>query len=569
VSTSVYKNLKTMKSKYSNHSLKAFMACLLLSATACQDFLELAPQSSLSDATAYSTPERVALSVTGMYDAAQSGYYAGNAVRGYPFGSAHVEQGDCRGEDMLNTQLFYAVTYESTYDPTTANNDFHWQTLYSLINRCNIVLDNLEKATPVGSMTQDVINGYKGEARFLRALAHHELVKHFARPYSDNPTAANSGIPVRLEPVTSGSEAEAEAAASGRETVQEVYDVILADLDYAETVLPETRASASLRISRATKAAAVGLKTRVYLHMGQWSKVVAEGNKLAPQNLAPFNIAAGSGYGAYSLPSNPYAAFSSAGSKNNTESIFSIENSDVDNAGVNGALPAMYTTSNAPTSGRALVAISPLIYNQSWFLATDARKSSTFITGADTGGGRGAFFTRKYTDVTARSDNAPVIRYAEVLLNMAEAIQRQTGTVDSRAFAMYNAVRGRANAAGTDALHDQISDFGTANALIQAILNERRIEFLAEGLRWGDIHRLAQDATFNTWGGGIPAKVNRNISNYTALYTGNPVTNTTIMTTPAQNHAAIAYSNYKFVWPIPNSETVLNPVLANQQNPGY
>lgn len=554
--------MKAMKMNIYRSILKTAGLASVLVLASCQDLLDLEPQTSFSEESAFSSPERVALSVAGMYDAAQSGFYAGGAVRGYPFGAAHVEQGDNRGEDVVNTQLFYAITYEGTYDPTTANNDFMWQTLYALINRCNVVLQGLNGVTPSGTMTQPVIDGYKGEARFLRALAYHQLIIHFSRPYSDNPTTALSGVPIRLTAITSGTSAESELAKS-RNTVAEVYTQILSDLDYAETVLPETRTPLGIQISRATKAAAVALKTRVYLHMGNFAMVITEGNKLAEEAAAPFSPA--TGYGTYTLPANPYAAFSSAGSKSNSESIFSMENDVADNAGVNGALPAMY--SPAASGGRGLVGISPLLWNEPWFLATDIRKSATFTVQDNPGGGKAAMYTKKYTDITGRSDNAPIIRYAEILLNMAEAIQRQAGaTPNARAFAMYNAVRSRSV---TDGATDDIADFATGNDLIQAILNERRIEFVCEGLRWGDISRLAQDATFNTWGGGVPAKISRNIANYSAYYTNDPNTNTTILTTPALNHAAKLYTDFRFLWPIPFSETSLNPVLAEEQNPGY
>jgi hypothetical protein len=539
---------------------------VILVGSSCSDLLDLQPQTALSDATAFATPERIALTVAGVYDAAQSGTYAGGAVRGYPFGAAHVEQGDCRGEDVVNTQAFFLITYNNTITPATANNDWHFQTLFRLINRANVVLAGLDKAVPSGTLTQAGLDAYKGECRFLRALAYHELLKHFCKPYSDNPTAAFGGMPIRSTAITGSAAAEA-AAATGRSTVAETYAFLLADLDYAEGVLPETRASRGLIISRATKAAAIAMKARVYLHMGDWANVVAEGNKLASQTTAPFSAP----YGGFNLPANPYSAFSSAGSKNNTESIWSIENNDADNASVNGALPAMYTTSAPSTGGRALVAISPLIWNQSWFLASDTRKSATFVSQDEAAngstGGKGGFFTKKYTDVTARTDNAPHLRYAELLLNMAEAIQRQAGaTPDARAFAMYNAVRSRSVA---DPATDAIGDFATGTDLIRAILNERRIEFLCEGLRWGDIHRLAQDATFNTWGGGVPAKVSALLTNYRTLYTGDPATNATILGTPSNIHAAVSYTDARFLWPIPNSEVSLNPVLAQQQNPGW
>lgn len=553
-----------MKStKFKKYFSKAAVVVMLIVVSSCQDFLDLQPQTALSEDTAFGTPDRIALTVQGVYDAAQSGLYAGNAVRGYPFGAAHVQQGDNRGEDVVNIAAFFQITYQSTYTPATLNNEWYWNTLYRLVNRANVVLEGLETAVPQGTMTQAVIDSYKGECRFLRALAYHHLLVFFAKPYSDNPNRANGGMPIRTTAITGSSAAEA-AVATGRSTVEETYQFILGDLNYAESVLPDTRAG-GLRISRATKAAAIAMKTRVYLHMGRWADVVTEGNKIASQATAPFS----STTAGLSLPANPFAAFTAAGSKNNTESIFSIEHTAEDNAGVNGGLASMYNTNQAPINGRALVGISPLLWNQPWFLPTDARKSDTFVFNTQPSGGtaKGARFTRKYTDVAGLSDNAPHFRYAEVLLNMAEAIQRGAGaTPNARAFAMYNAVRSRAV---TDPATNDISDFATGNDLIQAILNERRIEFVCEGLRWLDIHRLAQDATFNSWGGGIPAKVSTLLSNFFTYYTGDINTNNTILSTANLRHDAIPYTDARFLWPIPNSEITLNPVLAAQQNPGW
>ena len=108
----------------------AIFAVLLTLLSGCQKkVLELQPYSSFSDASAFADAAKVNLAVNGVYDAAQSGFYAGGAVRGYPFGAASIQQGDMRGEDMHNTALFYQVTYESTYSNLSANNDFHFQTL--------------------------------------------------------------------------------------------------------------------------------------------------------------------------------------------------------------------------------------------------------------------------------------------------------------------------------------------------------------------------------------------------------------------------------------------------------
>src|SRR5262249_54515768 len=95
--------------------------------------------------------------------------------------------------------------------------------------------------------------------------------------------------------------------------------------------------------------------------------------------------------------------------------------------------------------------------------------------------------------------------------------------------------------------------------LIAAILIERRIEFLAEGKRWSDISRLAKDPDFNT--GGIPAKAvngNGGASGFTTYNCGAGY---------APGQPGIQYSDYRFVWPIPQSEIDANPVIA--QNPNY
>jgi hypothetical protein len=520
----------------------------LMLATACS-VTDLTPIDALSESTAFQTPERIELAVAGVYDGAQSGFYAGGAVRGYPFGAAHLQQGDVRGEDMVSVSAFYGITYNSTYDATTPNNGFFWQTAYAMINRANVVIDGIRKAPVAGSLTQSVKNSYEAEMRLLRAMGHFYLLANFARPFGDNPTAAAGGIPYREQPVgTSTGVSVDEATKQGRNTVAECYDKMLADLDFAETNLSATRARNG--ITRATKGAAIALKTRIRLHQNNFAQVIVEANKLVPTtgNLV-------SPIGGYQLTATPMGPFG-AGNKANVESIFSIENNDVDNGGVNGAAPSMYVASTA--GGRGILGISPIIWNQPFFPTNDFRKSADMVLqdGA-TSPGRGAMFTRKYADATARTDNAPIVRYAEVLLNAAEAIARTTTGVDARALQLLNAVRNRAVPAGTGRYTE--ASFKTNQELVQAVLNERRIEFLAEGIRWLDVHRLGTDVVFNS--GGIPAKAS-NTNVFTALYTNNP-------TTTFVRLAAIPYANFRFIWPLPIEEINNNPTLKTQQNPGW
>ncbi|MGB5005756.1 MAG: RagB/SusD family nutrient uptake outer membrane protein, partial [Ferruginibacter sp.] len=160
-------------------------AFLLLLNASCKKVLDIGPYNSLTDVTSFTTPDRIESAVNGVYDAAQSGFYAGGVVRGFPFGAASIEQGDMRGEDMLTFVTFYQITYEATYNPTTANNVYMFETLYSLINKANLTIEGVAGAVSKGIISNALGNVYIGECRLLRAMAHHELLLHFARPYRD------------------------------------------------------------------------------------------------------------------------------------------------------------------------------------------------------------------------------------------------------------------------------------------------------------------------------------------------------------------------------------------------
>lgn len=523
------------KTKYK--ILGASLLALCLSFNSCKKFTELDPLSALSETTAFTTPENIELAVNGMYWQAAVGTYNGGAGRGYPFGGASIEQGEMRGEDMINLQSFFQITYQNTYNVTSANNVNHWEQLYALVNQCNVIIDGVDGAVSGGVLSAEVANPYKGEALFLRALAHHELLLHFARPYADNPTS-NLGVPYRTIAIT-GAAAASEANSLERGTVAESYTKLLADLDEAENILPATRSSTGDRISRATKGAAIALKTRVKLHMADYKGVIAEGAKLGTDATSNFQ----SSIGGFKLESNPTTPFLNY--TNNTESIFSVAQSIASNGGVNGAISGMLGPSSL--NGRDLIAMSPNLYNATFWLSTDLRK--TQLTYKQNTGDRPFVYTYKYRKYGDNDDWNPILRYAEVILNVAEAYAYDGN--NAQALRLLNAVRdrsvGAANSYGTTVPAD----------LKRAIYNERRIEFSAEGLRWGDLHRLA----LSPYGaGGIPAKVlPQQLSS--AAYNGSTIL------TPSQ--AMVPYSEYVFVWPIPQSELDANPVLRAQQNPGW
>ncbi|UKT63399.1 RagB/SusD family nutrient uptake outer membrane protein [Pedobacter mucosus] len=542
-----------MKNRYINK--KAWVLPLLglmLFAGSCKKYTDIVPNNTFAEDDAYSNPQRAALAITGVYSAAQSSPYTDGSNRGYPFGAANTIQGDMRGEDMMAIPSFFLVTYENSYDATTANNTALWTSLYATINRANIVIAKLKEAATAGTISVDVATAGEAECRFLRALSYHELLIHFARPYNETAGATHQGVVLRTVGINTP-ELVDQYKNEGRSTVKQGYDLILADLDFAETNLA-VQTTASLRITRATKGAAVALKTRVKLHMGDYAGVITEGAKLGTSVLAA-TFTSPAALGSFALTATPDGPFASVGANyGNTESIFSIENSTIRNAGTNGSLSTMY--SKAP--GRALAVISPIIWNDPSWKATDLRRSLLTTTDAATGVAAKYYFTTKYKDPATWTDANPILRYAEVLLNVSEAYARTGNTVQS--LALLNAVRNR-----SVVLTDRytVANFLTTPSLIQAIINERRIEFLGEGKRWMDIHRLAKEALYGP--NGIPAKTSSTLafSNYNAAagFTG------------IRSVAAIPYAgantSFRFIWPIPTVETQANPVLAGQQNPDY
>jgi hypothetical protein len=118
-------------------------------------------------------------------------------------------------------------------------------------------------------------------------------------------------------------------------------------------------------------------------------------------------------------------------------------------------------------------------------------------------------------------------------------------------------VRNRASAAPATTQYTTAS-FADATALIAAILLERRIEFLAEGRRWPDIHRTAADPIAALRAPGIPAKLSNGTSGSALYGIGVPVT---------LGQPGIPYSDFRFIWPIPIGEVTQNPIIV--QNPGY
>ena len=437
-------------------------------------FLSPVPSTSIADISAFDTPDRVQNQVKGLYGAAK----AGNL-----FGGRYFIYNDVRADNFIN-ETTNGVTAYQTWNFTVNNNAQEvtgaWGAAYFAINNCNLFLEGMA-AKGTGVVGSALSANYIAEAKFIRALCYYSLLQLYARPYWDG-NGSKPGVPLRL----TGNKGPGNYDLA-RSTVDQVYQQIIKDLDEAEADLPSTytgsttqtyATSTVLNVTRAHKNSAISLKTRVYLSMGKYDKVITEANKIVPAT-APFNATSGV---AHALQADITNVFKSP--YTTTESILSFPfASGLDQPGTQNQLGYYFGTSNgssvAGANGEFSLYASGVIADAGW-LATDRRRS--FIYTATTG----KKYLTKYPGGSPFLDYAPLIRWSEVLLNLAEARVRVNNTVDPQAVALLNAVRNRSDATVTYT----VASFANAAALITAILQERNIEFLAEGRRSPDLLRL-------------------------------------------------------------------------------
>ena len=454
------------------------LSLVLITGISCKKaLLTPVPLTVVSDATAFDTPERILQNIRSLYANTKGGaFYAGR----------YIVYGDIRGEDFLNETgnlVTGADVWALNPQGTSTNSVINlWAQAYYTINLCNVSLEGITTKGPsvVGAT---LTNNYLGEARFIRALCYYSLLQLYARPFADG--AGNKpGLPLRLTAIKGPGSSDL-----ARSTVAQVYAQIISDLNFAETNLPLTNASAELNTTRAHRNTAIALKTRVYLSMQDYPNVIVEANKIVTAGTTPpFTAATGVAHALQPNIATVYSTF------NTTESILSFPMTAAagDNPGTQNQL-GFYFVRNSTNPGSAEYSLNPvgIVGDMVGWPATDARRGLVFTNGTN-----GKRFVNKYPLPSPFLDYPPVIRYAEVLLNLAEALARtNTATADPRGLALLNAVRNRSDATAIVAT--------TQAQLIAAILLERRIEFLGEGLRNNDLMRLLQTIPSK---GGVPAK---------------------------------------------------------------
>lgn len=466
---------------------------------------ELTPsiETGISDLSAFDSRIRIEGQVRAIYAAIKnSGMYGGR----------YQIFNDIRGGDF-NNERTNVVTGFDVWSYTTVNSSTnsvvnHWAQSYYVINLTNIFVEGMvAKGTAIVGAT--LANNFLAEARLVRALSYYSLLQLYARPFWDG-NGSKPGVPLRLKGITGSGD-----HSLARATVSEIYNQILSDLNFAEQNLPLTNGSAILNTTRAHRNTAVALKTRVYLSMGNYDKVIEEANKIVSAS-APFVASTGVAHALNPSFTNIFTAYTSV------ESILSMPFASNESPGTQNQLgfyygPAFWNGGNGEYS------LSPTgILANSFWRSSDSRKSqirTTNTLGDKAGTDRS--WLMKFPGAAPYTDYAPVIRYAEVLLNLAEALARKSASVDTRALALLNAIRLRSDATFTPFTP------ATSTDLINLILTERRIELLGEGLSGSDLTRLGVD---------LPAK-------------------------PGLN--AVKSTDRSYIWPISASELVLNPLCVD------
>jgi hypothetical protein len=455
-----------MKTKLNN--LLAVGMILFFFTSCKRELLSPTPETSISDATAFDQPYRIANQVLSLYSSLKSGAF---------YGGRFLVYGDSRAEEFIsedpNLVTGFDVWQLSPTNSATAVLGL-WSQAYFVINNCNVFIDGMNaKGTSVVGAIKG--NNYIAEARLIRAISYYSLLQHYARPYADG-AGSKLGLPLRLIGLKGAGYSDL-----ARSTVAEIYTQILSDLDFAETNLPLTNGANLANTTRAHRNTAISFKTRVYLSMQNYAQVIAEANKIVPA-APPFIASSGV---AHALQADYVNVFKAPFTT--TESIFSMPftTGAGDIPGTQNGLQGYYYAS--ATGIGSIYSLNPagIIADAGW-KATDRRRSFIY-TSIPPASNAGKKYLTKFPTASP-ADYSPVIRWSEVLLNLAEARVRSLNTIDPQAVLLLNAVRTRSDATTIFT----VASFATAADLANAIMNERRIEFLGEGLRNNDLMRLLQ-----------------------------------------------------------------------------
>lgn len=268
-------------------ALPALIAAVMLFNQGCEKVLEIEPVGRLSKDSVFASQNNVKALLNSVYTVLGSDKWNSGRVQKF---------NELLGDHYYGSELGGTSSEIFLYNSGRFNSEigsFYSET-YIAVQRSNQILENL------GSLG-DFKDNAEGQAKFVRAFAHFDLVKLFAQPYGSTQDNSHLGIPLRIK---------TEVGVASRATVKEVYDQIIADLKDAEAKLPSTNGVYP------TKWAAKALLARVYFQMNSFQNAYTYANDVITngKNASGLNL---------SLDASVTSRFSIAGSN---ETIFAIAN---------------------------------------------------------------------------------------------------------------------------------------------------------------------------------------------------------------------------------------------------
>ncbi|PWK79810.1 putative outer membrane starch-binding protein [Mucilaginibacter oryzae] len=362
-----------------------------------------------------------------------------------------------------------------------------WRDSYQGIQKANVVLNRIDKITYTDPAVKQA---RKGEMLFIRALLYFNMV----RLYGDVPLVTTETINPN------------QYFGLGRQPAAQVYDQIKTDLAAAIPLLPEVPGQPG----RVVKTAAESLLGKVYLTLKDYTN--AETQLLAVVNS-----------GKHALLTRPQDVFA-VNNENNKEIIFAVQFTSGVNGNSEGSIMFQQFSPSATVTGAKGHNLPTLsLYNL--YASNDLRKG-VYVTLAPSGAPFDNKLTAPTTIITDGPSDFVVLRYADVILMLAE-IENELGNT-AQAVAYLNSIRSRAGLANTTA--------GNQADLRDAIVLERRLELIGEGHRWFDLLRTGTAVNvMNKWF--------------------------------KDNNILITIDQHNLLMPVPQSQINTDPAI--KQNPGY
>lgn len=466
--------------------------------TSCEDMLIESPKS-LAVETFYNTTDEIESALYAIYDPMKSTECFGGL---YP--ALHEAM-----SDFSYGRGSYAVVSE--YQGLDNNNITRvgqmWNQLYRTIRNANLVIKNTPDASKVDEIKKAE---FIGEARFLRAFTYFTLVRNWG------------GVPLR-------DEKNMNELNLARSTPEEVYDLILDDLTYAELYLPES----SPLPGRPSKWTAKTVLADVYLYCDKWEnsrdkalEVINSGR----YSLVPVLIA------------DDFQKIFGPDVSSSAEEIFALKYIAEDNLGFLYPLFLHHPGAGYHGGGGYYALYTDFVDNplMAEWDEDDLRRQFGYYK-YDIGLGPNTLLSRKFQAPSATtglnaSNDYPLYRYADLLLMYAEAANRASRSPNESAMECVNQVRRRAygfDPSAPSAVDYKLQDFNY-DTFTELIIKERGYETVFEAKRWLDLKRVgAKDRILSARG--------------------------------------IVVSDKHLLWPIPISETTYNDAIdpLEDQNFGY